>query len=73
MQRDMRTGWKPKLDATFPLLPKALPRLDEIFTLSASGDVEFTTSGQSQADLDAIGQGSVSHLKFLEHLKMMVR
>ncbi|MDQ6670779.1 MAG: hypothetical protein M3069_08510 [Chloroflexota bacterium] len=72
MQMDLKTAWQPKLDAAFPKLPSGFPKLAEIFTFSA-GVVNFSSSGQSTPQLDAIGQGSVSSLKFLERLKLMLR
>jgi hypothetical protein len=73
---DLKTAWKPKLDAAFPArLPKGFPDLNTIFTISTAGIVHFASSGQTLAQLDHIGGSSVAHsdLGFLEHLKLMIR
>jgi hypothetical protein len=76
---DLRTAWQPNLDAAFPKLPglpklpSGFPDLENIFTFSTSGDVNFSSSGQTQAQLDRIdGAGSVAGLKFFECLKLML-
>jgi hypothetical protein len=72
---DLKAAWQPKLDAAFPSsLPKGFPKLADIFTISNTGEVSFSSSGQTQDQLDHIdGAGSVVGLKFLESLKLMVR
>ena len=71
--RDLETAWRPQLDARFPGLAKGFPKLADIFSFSATGAVDFKTSGTSQPDLDAIGQGPVAGLGFLECLKLAMQ
>src|SRR5206468_12152225 len=74
MLRDLKTAWQPKLNTAFPALPPGFPDLNTIFSLSTVGKVDFSTSGKSKTQLDDVGgHGSLSGLKFLEWLKLMLR
>src|SRR5262249_32639664 len=70
---NLKTVWQPKLNRAFPSLPSGFPKLDEIFMFSSTGDVDFRSSGETQAQLDAISEGAIANLSFLECLKLMVR
>ena len=81
--KDLESAWQPKLTAAFPKpLPAGFPKLNDIFTFTNTGDVNFSSNGESQADLDhretkngtdGIAHGDISGLKFFELLKQMLR
>lgn len=53
---ELKKGWQPKLNATFPSLPSGFPKLADVFVLSTAGDVTFAEASPAitDADLDAI-------------------
>jgi hypothetical protein len=72
MQLDLRAAWQPQLNAAFPpaKFPQGFPNLNTIFSLSAAGTVEFSSSGANQETID---KGLSTGMKFLEWLNRMLR
>jgi uncharacterized membrane protein YgcG len=71
---DLKTAWKPQLDAAFPGLPSQFPDLTQIFTLAADGEASFTQSDPplTDAELFAIGEFGTPKGKFLDWMKLML-
>jgi hypothetical protein len=72
---DLETVWQPKLTAEFPGLPREFPNINQIFSFSASGQVDFATASPpvSIARIDQIRDHGQPEGKFGDHLKMMLR
>ena len=71
----LKKAWQPKLNAAFPGLPSGMPQFATIFTLSSTGDANFTEQSPplSDAELDAIGETGTPKGKYRDWMRLMLR
>ncbi len=79
---EIEQAWKPKLQALFPTRPATsfgnnqditFPKLDEIFTFSPAGVVDFASAPLTIKWIDEIGELGVPQGQFHDWMRLMLR